>query len=103
MARLKRRKPRSGGCAQICEDPAIGTEVDVQPGTVLVFNNRLVLHGRGALAPAAGNERDRQFKRIYGHWMETETNPDQDSVQINPFIQNGLERNDQQGPGGNDR
>jgi L-asparagine oxygenase len=64
----------------------LGIEVDIQPGSVFIFNNRQVLHGRGGINTEKGSTaaKDRHFKRIYGQRIETETNP---VFQTNPFMQ----------------
>jgi hypothetical protein len=70
----------------------LGDAFDVQPGSLLVFNNRQVIHGRAAIAPAnestpqaqGRTENSRLFIRIYGQRIETETNP---VFPTNPFLQ----------------
>ena len=72
---------------KVIEESCKGKEFDIQPGSLLVFNNRMVVHGRGAIANTTNVENkkpDRHFKRVYGQFVETDCFP-LDSE--NPFVQ----------------
>jgi hypothetical protein len=76
----------------VLRSPELGEEFDVQPGSLLVFNNRQVVHGRAAIAPAEESrqppadrpENPRRLVRLYGQRIETETNP---VFPTDPFLQ----------------
>lgn len=53
-------------------DDQTGEEILLEPGKVLVFNNRQVLHGRGAIPESSDPSQDRWFKRVYAQRLDTE-------------------------------
>lgn len=72
---------------RVIDQKNIRLEFDVQPGTILAFNNRKVVHGRGAIGSrkeAGERPADRHFKRVYGQYIETDCVP---LFPNNPFMQ----------------
>jgi L-asparagine oxygenase len=69
---------------KVLTDDKHAKDIDIQGGTVLVFNNRKVVHGRAAIPANQSTDGARHFKRIYGQRIETDTNP---VYPTNPFIQ----------------
>jgi hypothetical protein len=53
-------------------DDKTGDDILLEPGKVLIFNNRQVLHGRGAIPESSDPNQDRWFKRVYAQRLDTE-------------------------------
>lgn len=72
----------------ILGNPNVGNDLNVKPGSILIFNNRKVIHGRGEITNSdqhdQKNEIERHFKRVYGQYIDTESYP---IFLNNPFIQ----------------
>lgn len=53
-------------------DDQTGEDILLEPGKVLLFNNRQVLHGRGSIPESNDLNQDRWFKRVYAQRLDTE-------------------------------